>query len=72
MNIIFGSLLKQRCWRDFKLADFITVWRETHACSINGSIMVKVNLAISMHSPNHQIKITVNIFTYMVYTIFTL
>ena len=53
MNIIFGGLLKQCCWRDFILADFSTVWRETHACSINGSIMAQVNSAILMRSPNH-------------------
>ena len=39
-NIIFGSLLKQRCWQDFKLVDFSNVWGEAHACSMNESIMV--------------------------------
>ena len=39
-NILFGGLLKTHCWRDLKLADFSTLWRETHACSIHGSIMV--------------------------------
>ena len=48
------------------LADVITVWRETHACSINGSIMAQVNLAIFTRSPNHQIKIIVNISAYTV------
>ena len=28
------------CWGDFKLADLISAWRKTHACSINGLIMV--------------------------------
>ena len=64
--IIFGGSLKQCCWWDFNLADFSTVWRETHACSINGSMMAQVNLAISMCSPNRQIKITVNISAYTV------
>ena len=36
----FGDFLKNRYWRDFKLADFSTIWRETHTCSTNGSIMV--------------------------------
>ena len=39
INIIFGGLLKIRFWRDFKLAVLSTVWRETHACGVNGSIM---------------------------------
>ena len=56
MNNIFGDLLRKRCWRDYKLADFNTVWRKTHACSINGLIMAKFNLVISMQLPNHQIK----------------
>ena len=30
---------QKRCWWDFKLAALSTVCRETHACSINGSIM---------------------------------
>ena len=33
------SLIKSRYWRDFKLVDISTVWREIHACSINGLIM---------------------------------
>ena len=32
-------IAQKHCWQDFKLADFITVWRKTYACSINGSIM---------------------------------
>ena len=36
----------RHCWWDFKLADSSTVWRETHACSKNGSIMALVNLVI--------------------------
>ena len=63
---MFGGLLKKRCSRDFKLAVLSTVCRETHACSINGSIMVEVNLAIFTRSPNRQIEITVNISAYMV------
>ena len=39
MNIIFGGLLRKHCWQDFKLVDFSSVWRETHACGINGLIM---------------------------------
>ena len=39
-NIIFGDLLRKCCWQDLKLADFSSVWRKTHACSINRSIMV--------------------------------
>ena len=66
-NIIFGGLLKKCCWRDFKLAVLSTACRETHACSINGSIMVHINLVIFMSSPNCQIKITVNISAYTVY-----
>ena len=42
----FSDLFKQCYWQKFKLADFSTVWRETHACSINGSITAQVNLAI--------------------------
>ena len=38
-NVIFGSLLRKHCWWDFKLADFSSVWKETHACGINRSIM---------------------------------
>ena len=64
MNIIFGGLLRKRCWQDFKLADFSSVWREVHACSINGLI---ANLAILTRSLNRQIKVTVNISAYTVY-----
>ena len=45
-TIVFGGLLIKRCWRDFKLAVLNTVWRETHACSILGLIMVQVKLVI--------------------------
>ena len=38
-NIIFGGLLRRCHWWDFKLADFSTVWRDAHACDINGLIM---------------------------------
>ena len=67
MNIRFGGLLKKHCWWDFKLVVLSTVCRKTHACSINGSTMTQVNLAIftrSLH--DHQIKITVNISAYTV------
>ena len=43
------------------MADLSIVWRETHACSINGLIKVQVNLVTLRDSPNCQIKITVNI-----------
>ena len=44
------------------------VWRKTHACSINESIMAQVNLAIYTRFLNHQIKITVNILDYTVFS----
>ena len=57
---------QKHCWQNFKLAVLHTVCRETHACSINGLIMVLVNVAIFTRSPNRQIKITVIIFAYTV------
>ena len=33
---VVGGILN---WWNFKLVDFITVWRKTHACSINELIM---------------------------------
>ena len=33
---IFGDLLYKCSWRDFYLAILSTVWKETHAYSLNG------------------------------------
>ena len=32
---IFDNLLNERYWQDFKMVILSTVWKETHACSIN-------------------------------------
>ena len=55
---MFGDLLKNVIGRIFKLAALSTVWKQTHACSINGSI--NDNLAILTRfaklSNHHQIN----------------
>ena len=49
---------------DFKLMDFSTVWKETHACSIDGLIMVYSQFGDVYVI--HQIKITVSISAYTI------
>ena len=63
---LYLAVAQKCCLRDFKLVVLSTICMKTHACSINGSIMAEVNLAIFTQSPNRHIKITANISAYMV------